>query len=50
MELERAEAIVKDLPPKYRNPPQMVFRAAWRGQSDRKLAAAAGYEFNYLNC
>mgnify|MGYP000161408936 CR=1 FL=1 len=50
MELEQAEDLVKELlAPKYLNPPQqMVFRAAWEGQSYRELAAAAGYDFNYL--
>ncbi|AFY95100.1 WD40 repeat domain-containing protein [Chamaesiphon minutus] len=50
MEIERAEAIVKELlAPKYLNPPQqLVFRAAWAGRSYRDLAAAAGYDFNYI--
>ena len=50
MELERAEAIVKELlAPNYLSPPQkMVFRAAWEGRSYRDLAGAAGYEFNYI--
>jgi WD40 repeat protein len=50
MELERAEAIVKELlAPKYLTPPQeMVFRAAWRGQSYRDLAATVGYDCNYI--
>jgi WD40 repeat protein len=50
MELDRAEAIVRDLlAPKYLNPPQeMVFRAAWKGQSYRDLAEAAGYDFTYI--
>lgn len=50
MELDRAEAIVRELlAPQYLNPPQeMVFRAAWNGQSYRDLAEAAGYDFNYL--
>jgi WD40 repeat protein len=52
MELERAEAIVKELlAPKYLTPPQeMVFRAAWQGRSYRELAKTAGYEGNYLKC
>jgi WD40 repeat protein len=50
MELERAEAIVKELlAPKYLTPPQeMVFRAAWYGQSYRDLAATAGYDSHYI--
>jgi WD40 repeat protein len=50
MELDRAEAIVRELlAPQYLNPPQeMVFRAAWNGQSYRDLAEAAGYDFNYI--
>ncbi len=50
MELERAEAIVKELlSPKYLSiPQQMVFRAAWQGQSYRSLAESAGYDRNYL--
>lgn len=50
MELDRAEAIVRELlAPQYLNPPQeMVFRAAWSGQSYRDLAEAAGYDFNYI--
>jgi hypothetical protein len=50
VELDRAEAIVKDLlSPKYLSiPQQMVFRAAWQGQSYRSLAASAGYQLNYL--
>ena len=42
MELERAEAVIKELlAPKYLSPPQkMVFRAAWEGQSYRDLAGA----------
>jgi hypothetical protein len=50
MRLDRAEAIVKELlAPKYLNPPQeMVFRAAWKGQSYRDLADAAGYDCDYL--
>jgi WD40 repeat protein len=52
MELERAEAIVKELlAPRYLTPPQeMVFRAAWQGRSYRELAKTAGYETNYLKC
>lgn len=50
MDLDRAETIVKELlSPKYLNSPQsMVFRAAWQGQSYRDLAAAAGYDPNYI--
>jgi WD40 repeat protein len=50
MELDQAEAIVKELlAPKYLNPPQeMVFRAAWNGQSYRDLADAAGYDCDYI--
>jgi WD40 repeat protein len=50
MELDRAEAIVKELlAPKYLNPPQeMVFRAAWQGQSYRDLANEAGYDCDYI--
>ncbi len=50
MDLDRAETIVKQfLSPKYLNSPQvMVFRAAWQGQSYRDLAAAAGYDPNYI--
>ncbi len=50
MELDQAEAIVKELlSPKYLSiPQQMVFRAAWQGQSYRRLAASAGYDQNYL--
>jgi hypothetical protein len=50
MELDRAEAIVKELlAPKYLNPPQeMVFRAAWNGQSYRDLADEAGYDCDYI--
>ena len=50
MKLERAEAIVKELlAPKYLTPPQeMVFRAAWHGQSYRDLAATVGYDCNYI--
>jgi WD40 repeat protein len=50
VELDRAETIVKDLlSPKYLSiPQQMVFRAAWQGQSYRSLAASAGYDPNYL--
>jgi hypothetical protein len=50
MELEQAEAIIKELlAPKYLNPPQqMVFRAAWNGQSYRDLAESAGYDCNYI--
>jgi WD40 repeat protein len=50
MELERAEAIVKELlAPKYLTPPQeMVFRAAWYGQSYRDLAATIGYDCHYI--
>ena len=50
MELDRAEAIVRELlSPKYLSiPQQMVFRAAWQGQSYRSLAASAGYDPNYL--
>ncbi|WP_310412322.1 AAA family ATPase [Chamaesiphon sp. OTE_8_metabat_110] len=50
MEVERAEAIVKELiAPKYLTPPQeMVFRAAWHGQSYRDLATAAGYDCTYI--
>ena len=50
MELERAEAIVKELlAPKYLTPPQeMVFRAAWHGQSYRDLATTVGYDCNYI--
>ncbi len=52
MELERAEAIVKELlAPKYLTPPQeMVFRAAWEGRSYSDLAKIAGYERNYIKC
>jgi WD domain, G-beta repeat len=48
--LDRAETIVKQLlSPKYLNSPQqMVFRAAWHGQSYRDLATAAGYDHNYI--
>lgn len=50
MELDRAEAVVKELlSPKYLSiPQQMVFRAAWQGQSYRSLAESAGYDRNYL--
>ena len=50
MELEQAETIVTELlAPKYLSPAQkMVFRAAWKGESYRDLAVAAGYEFNYI--
>jgi WD40 repeat protein len=50
MELDRAEAIVKELlAPKYLNPPQeLVFRAAWQGQSYRHLAETAGYDRTYI--
>ncbi len=50
MELDRAEAVVKELlSPKYLSiPQQMVFRAAWQGQSYRSLAESAGYDQNYL--
>ncbi|WP_310490137.1 pentapeptide repeat-containing protein [Chamaesiphon sp. VAR_69_metabat_338] len=50
MELDRAEAIVKELlAPKYLNPPQeLVFRAAWQGQSYRQLAETAGYDRTYI--
>ncbi len=50
MELDRAEAIVKELlAPKYLNPPQeLVFRAAWQGQSYRYLAETAGYDRTYI--
>jgi WD40 repeat protein len=50
VELDRAEAIVKELlSPKYLSiPQQMVFRAAWQGQSYRSLAESAGYDRNYL--
>jgi WD40 repeat protein len=50
VELDRAEAIVKELlSPKYLSTPQqMVFRAAWQGQSYRNLAESAGYDQNYL--
>jgi WD40 repeat protein len=50
VDLDRAETIVKELlSPKYLNSPQeMVFRAAWQGQSYRELAASAGYDHNYI--
>ena len=50
MELERAEAIVNELlSPKYLSiSQQMVFRAAWQGQSYRSLAQSAGYDSTYL--
>jgi WD40 repeat protein len=50
MELDRAEAIVKELlAPKYLNPPQeLVFRAAWQGQSYRQLAETVGYDRTYI--
>jgi WD40 repeat protein len=50
MELDRAEAIVRDLlAPQYLSPPQvMVFRAAWEGRSYRQLAETAGYDRTYL--
>jgi WD40 repeat protein len=50
MELDRAEAIVKELlAPQYLSPPQeMVFRAAWDGQSYRQLAETAGYDCTYI--
>jgi WD40 repeat protein len=50
MELDRAEAIVKELlAPKYLNPPQeLVFRAAWQGQSYRYLAETVGYDRTYI--
>jgi WD40 repeat protein len=50
VELDRAEAIVKELlSPEYLNiPQQMVFRAAWQGQSYRSLAKSAGYAPNYI--
>lgn len=50
MELDRAEAIVKELlSPQYLSFAQeMVFRAAWQGQSYRDLAAAEGYDPNYI--
>jgi WD40 repeat protein len=50
MKLDRAEAIVKELlAPKYLNPPQeLVFRAAWQGQSYHQLAATAGYDRTYI--
>jgi WD40 repeat protein len=50
MELERAEAIVKELlAPKYLTPPQeMVFRAAWHGRSYNDLAKTVGYDGNYI--
>jgi WD40 repeat protein len=50
MELELALEIVKELlAPKYLTVPQeMVFRAAWQGQSYRDLADGAGYDRNYI--
>jgi hypothetical protein len=50
MELDRAEEIVREiLAPQYLSPPQeLVFRAAWNGQSYQDLAADLGYEHNYI--
>ena len=50
MELEQALAIVKELlAPKYLTTPQeMVFKAAWAGQSYRDLAEIADYDRDYL--
>jgi WD40 repeat protein len=50
MELELALEIVKELlAPKYLTAPQeMVFRAAWQGQSYRDLADSAGYDRDYI--
>lgn len=50
MELEIALEIVKELlAPKYLTAPQeMVFRAAWQGQSYRDLADGAGYDRDYI--
>ena len=50
MELELALEIVKELlAPKYLTVPQeMVFRAAWQGQSYRDLADSAGYDRDYI--
>jgi WD40 repeat protein len=50
MEVELALALVKELlAPEYLSPPQeMVFKAAWAGQSYRDLAEAAGYDHDYL--
>jgi hypothetical protein len=50
MELELALEIVKQLlAPNYLTTPQeMVFRAAWQGQSYRNLAETAGYDRDYI--
>jgi WD40 repeat protein len=50
MEVELALALVKELlAPEYLSPPQeMVFKAAWVGQSYRDLAKVAGYDHDYL--
>ncbi len=50
MEVEPALEIVKELlAPKFLTEPQeLVFRAAWAGQSYRELATVAGYDYDYL--
>ncbi len=50
MEVELALEIVTELlAPKYLTAPQeMVFRAAWQGQSYRELADTAGYDRDYI--
>jgi WD40 repeat protein len=50
MEVELALEMVKELlAPRYLTAPQeMVFKAAWEGQSYRDLAKIAGYDHDYL--
>jgi WD40 repeat protein len=50
MELKQALSIVQELlAPDYLNPAQeMVFKAAWDGKSYPEIAAAAGYDRNYI--